>query len=106
MAEMKKIPERSEIEEKDRWAVEDLYPSDEAWMKELEQFKADTAELASFAGKLGKDAKTLLSYARKVEAAGVLLSKLYNYSERRHDEDTRVAKYQEMAGMAMSAITK
>ena len=103
MAEMKKIPERSEIEEKDRWAVEDLYPSDEAWMKELEQFKADTAELASFAGKLGKDAKTLLCYARKMEAASVLLSKLYNYSERRHDEDTRVAKYQEMAGMAMSA---
>ncbi|MBO4418611.1 MAG: oligoendopeptidase F [Oscillospiraceae bacterium] len=103
MAEMKKIPERSEIAEKDRWAVEDMYPSDEAWMEDLEKFKTDTAELASYAGKLGQDAKTLLAYAEKMEAAGVRLSNLYNYSSRRNDEDTRVSKYQEMNGMAMSA---
>ena len=58
MAETKKIPERSEIAEKDRWAIEDLYPSDEAWTKDLEKLKAETAALASFAGKLGQDAKT------------------------------------------------
>jgi oligoendopeptidase F len=103
MAETKKIPERSEIAEKDRWAIEDLYPSDEAWTKDLEKLKAETAALASFAGKLGQDAKTLLAYAQKLEAAGVLLSNIYNYSSRRNDEDTRVSKYQEMNGMAMSA---
>ena len=103
MAETKKIPERSEIAEKDRWAIEDLYPSDEAWAKDLEKLKAETAALASFAGKLGQDAKTLLAYAQKLEAAGVLLSNIYNYSSRRNDEDTRVSKYQEMNGMAMSA---
>lgn len=103
MAETKKIFERSEIAEKDRWAIEDLYPSDEAWMEDLEKLKADTAELAAYAGKLGQDAKTLLAYAQKLEAAGVRLSNIYNYSSRRNDEDTRVSKYQEMNGMAMSA---
>ena len=103
MAEMKKIPERSEIPEKDRWAIEDMYSSDEAWMEDLEKLKADTSELAAFAGKLGLDAKTLLSYLQKLEAAGVRLNNLFNYSSRRNDEDTRVSKYQEMNGMAMSA---
>lgn len=103
MAEAKKIPERAEIAEKDRWAVEDMYPSDEAWMEDLDKLKALSAELAAFAGTLGRDAKTLLDYAKKNEQAGVLLSNLLNYASRRNDEDTRVAKYQEMNGMAMSA---
>ena len=103
MAETKKILERSEIAAADRWAVEDMYPTDEAWMADLEKLKALSAELAAFAGTLGKDAATLLTYATKTEEANVLLSNLLNYSSRRNDEDTRVAKYQEMNGMAMSA---
>ena len=102
MAETKKILERSEIAKEDRWAVEDMYPSDEAWMADLEKMKALSAELAAFAGRLGESAATLLDYASKNEQAGVLLSNIYNYSSRRNDEDTRVAKYQEMNGMAMS----
>ena len=103
MAESKKIPERSEVPEKDRWAIEDLYPTDDAWKQDLEQFKAMTGELAGFAGRLGTDAKILLAFAQKMEQAGVMLSNLWNYSSRRNDEDTRVAQYQEMNGMAMSA---
>ncbi len=103
MAEMKKIPERSEIAEKDRWAIEDMYPCDEAWTEDLEKLKADTAELAAFAGTIKQDAKNLLAYLEKLEATVVRLNNIYNYSSRRNDEDTRVAKYQEMNGMAMSA---
>ncbi len=102
MAEIKKILERSEIPEKDRWAVEDMYPTDDAWKEDVEKFKALAAEMAGFAGKLGRDAKTLLAYVTKQEEAEVLLSNIWNYSSRRNDEDTRVAKYQEMNGMAMS----
>ena len=103
MAETKKIPERSEIEAKDRWAVEDLYASDEAWMEDLEKLKALTGELGAYAGRLGENAETLLAFAEKTEKASVLMSNLFNYAARRNDEDTRVAKYQEMYGMAMSA---
>ena len=103
MAETKKIKERSEIAPADRWAIEDLYPSDEAWKEDLNRFKALSNELAGFEGRLGESAGTLLAFAQKVEEAGVLLSNLYNYASRRNDEDTRVAKYQEMNGNAMSA---
>ena len=103
MAENKKIPERNEIAQADRWAIEDLYPTDEAWNQDLEAFKTICGELAGFAGRLGESAATLLAFASKTEKAGVLLSNLFNYASRRNDEDTRVAKYQEMNGMAMSA---
>ena len=106
MAETKKILERSEIALKDRWAVEDMYPTDEAWMEDLEKLKTLSAEIAAFSGKLGQDAKTLLAFAQKTEEAGVLLSNILNYSSRRNDEDTRVAKYQEMNFPTCRSLTE
>ena len=46
MAETKKIMERSEIPEKDRWAIEDLYPSDEAWSQDLSLVSGPTASFS------------------------------------------------------------
>ena len=46
-----KIRERSEIPVEDTWAVEDLYPSDEAWEQELATLAADKVKAASFAGR-------------------------------------------------------
>ena len=102
MAETKRIPERSEIAEQDRWAIHDLYASDEVWYADLEKMKTLTAELGAYAGKLGESAATLLAYAEKTETAIDLLSALVEYAARRNDEDTRVAKYQEMFGVAIS----
>ena len=41
MAEIKKIPQRDEIALEDKWATEDLYPSDEAWEAELATLEVD-----------------------------------------------------------------
>ena len=103
MAETKKIPERSELNVKDTWAVEDLYASDELWYKDLELLKEKTRELAGFSGRLSESAQTLLAFGQKTEDVIDLMGRLFEYASRRNDEDTRVAKYQEMAGMAMSA---
>ena len=103
MAETKKIPERSELNVKDTWAVEDLYASDELWYKDLELLKEKTRELAGFSGRLSESAQTLLAFGQKTEDVIDLMGKLFEYASRRNDEDTRVGKYQEMAGMAMSA---
>ena len=35
MEEIKKIPSRDQIPAEDKWAIEDLYPTDEAWEAEL-----------------------------------------------------------------------
>ena len=66
MAEMKKIPTREEIALEDKWATEDMYPSDEAWKQELQTVAQDQAELCSFAGKLGESSEILCAYLTKM----------------------------------------
>ena len=102
MAQIKRIPERAEIAPEDRWAVEDLFASDEAWLEELEQIKGQIASIGDCAGKLGQDAATLLAYLTRMEELVARLHKLYDYANFRNDEDTRVAKYQELRSMAMN----
>jgi oligoendopeptidase F len=93
----KKIPERKELPECDKWKLEDLYPTDEAWQAELETAKSVAEELASYAGQLA-DASKLLAYLRLNDRASELFEKLANYAQRRSDEDTRDSHCQGMVG--------
>ena len=102
MEEIKKIPERSEIAPEDKWAIEDLYPSDEAWEAELKKLAEDQDALAAFAGKLGSSAETLYAYLHLSEEVNVRASRLGNYCMRKADEDTRNTTYQAMSGRFMS----
>ena len=99
-----KIRQRSEIPVEDTWALEDLYVSDEAWEQELETLNADTAELASYAGKLAESAQVLYRYLERMEQVNAKAELLANYCMRKSDQDTRVAKYQAMAGKFMSVV--
>jgi len=104
MEEIKKIPQRSEIAAEDKWATEDLYPSDEAWEQEMATVAEDAKELASFAGHLGESAQQLCAYLTKMEQVNYKGELLANYCMRKADEDTRVAKYQAMVGSFMSTF--
>ncbi len=104
MEEIKKIPQRSEISEADKWATEDLFASDELWAEELKTLEAAGDRLAAFAGKLGSSGDDLLAYLTEMEAVDEKASLLGNYCMRKSDEDTRVAKYQGMTGQFMSVV--
>ena len=104
MEQIKKIPQRGEIAREDKWAVEDMYPSDEAWEADLKALETEGEALAAFAGKLGESAGILLEYLTKMERLNEKGSLLGNYCMRRSDEDTRVAKYQAMVGQFMSVV--
>ncbi len=97
MEEMK-ILERNQIPENDKWAVEDLYPSDEAWEAELAQVAGEQQTLAAFAGHLAEGPEQLLDYLKRTEALEVDASRLGNYCMRQSDVDTRNATYQAMVG--------
>ena len=96
--EENKIRQRSEIPEEDKWAVEDIYPSDEAWEEDLAKIETEQALLVSFAGHLGERADKLYDFLCNTERVDLLVGKLAGYCMRRADEDTRVAKYQGMVG--------
>ena len=61
------IRQRSEIPAEDKWAIEDLYATDEAWEQEMETIAADQEYLASFAGHLGESPEKLLAYLERTE---------------------------------------
>ena len=106
MAETKKIPERAEVREEDKWAIHDIYATDELWEADLENAKKLVTEYAAFAGKLGQSAEQLLGYMELEEKVALLADALGNYAMRRSDEDARVSKYQAMVGKIMSAYVE
>lgn len=102
MEETKKILSRSQIPEKDKWAIEDLYATDQLWEQELASVAQDQQTLVSYAGKLAQDGETLFAYLSASEALNVKLNRLGNYCMRKSDEDTRDSTYQAMVGRFMS----
>ena len=98
----KKIPERNELAEADKWALEDLYPTNEAWQQDLETMKSLSNEMSGYAGQLSR-ADKLLEYLRLTEKTGVYLEKIVNYAQRRSDQDTRDSYYQGLVGQMTKA---
>ena len=106
MAETKKIPERSEIQEQYKWAIHDIYATDELWEEDLKKAKELIPEVAAFAGKLGENAENLLAYMKLEERIEIIADSLGNYAMRKSDEDTRDSKYQAMVGRLMSTYVE
>ena len=104
MEEIKKIRTREEIPQEDKWATEDLFPSDEAWEEALAAMADYQAKLVSSAGCLGESGKTLYEHLSVMEEADEKISLLANYCMRKSDEDTRNATYQAMSGKFMSKM--
>ena len=67
MEETKRIRNREEIPVEDKWAIEDLYATDEAWEQELASIAEDQAYLVSFDGKLGQSGEVLYDYLCRME---------------------------------------
>ncbi|MGM9627142.1 MAG: oligoendopeptidase F [Faecousia sp.] len=104
MEEITKIRNREEIPAQDKWAIEDLYPTDEAWEQELATLSADQEALTAFAGRLGESGQTLFDYLRCMEEFQAKSELLGNYCMRKADEDTRDPTYQAMSGKYMNLV--
>ncbi len=102
MEETNKLRSRAEIPEADKWAIEDLYPSDEAWEQELATLSADKETLEAYAGHLSDSAQKLYDFLYTTEMTNVKAKRLANYCMRKADEDTRESKYQAMTGKFIS----
>ena len=97
---------REEIDNKYKWDLSSMFPSDEAFEAGLEELKAYCPKLLAFKGKISTSAQALLEYLQLEDQMNLLLYKIINYAERKSDEDTRVAKYQAYVANATSAYTQ
>jgi oligoendopeptidase F len=100
------IPERKDVNTKNTWALEDIFPSDEAWTAAFEDAQKYPQQISTYEGKLGNSAETLLTYFQLDDEMSLAFDALMNYVARKGDEDTRVAKYQSMTAQLMNLLTQ
>ena len=98
----KELKKRSEVAKEVSWATEDLYASDELWQQDFEKAKAMAEQGVVYKGHLGDSAQTLYDYFTKMDEMNILLDRLFNYAERKNDEDTSNSTYQAMYAQLMS----
>ena len=105
MAE-ERIPKRSEVPVEYTWALEDIYPTDEAWREDLKKMQAMPGRVKAFKGRLGESGEVLLEFLRLGDEISVLADSLGNYAQRRSDEDTANPFYQGMIGQLETAFVE
>lgn len=101
----KKIPQRSEIDDKYKWNLADIYESDEAFEKALAKAGEYPERLSAYQGKLSKSAEALLGYLKLDDEITVAARDLIHYSSRKSDEDTRVSLYSGYCERVESLLT-
>jgi len=86
--------ERSEIDEKYKWNLEEIYVDDAAWEGDYEKVEALVPEVAAYQGRLGESGETLLAFHQKSEEMNRLFDRLFAYAYLAGDRDARVSHYQ------------
>ena len=100
----KTVCARNEIDEKYKWAINDIYATDELWTEDLGRLKGYIQKLKDYQGRLCESADVLYDYMLMCDEITVLCDRLINYAQRKSDEDTTVSKYQNMIGQAMNVF--
>ena len=85
--------ERSEIAMGNKWKLEDLYPSDQAWNKAKQKVVAQFDEMTKYQGKLASSASTLLECMEFNSRISKEFGRLYCYASMKSDENTGNSKY-------------
>lgn len=86
---------RSEINDSDKWAVNDIYENDTLWEKSFEALRKGINAVEAFRGKL-KSASAIAEFYRVSEKTELEMDKLYTYAHMKHDEDTANSNYRSM----------
>ena len=85
--------ERTEIQVKDTWNLQDLYASDELWDESRGKLAAQFDKVLTYKGKLASSASQLLACLEFNSRISKEIDRLYSYASMKSDEDTRNSKY-------------
>ena len=100
------VPLRSEIDDKYKWDLTKVYPSDEAWEEDLKKVKNLSPKFADFKGKLLSSPESLLASIELSEEIRQLFGRLYHYSANSLNTDLKNEKYQAMYQRVRNAAIK
>ena len=88
--------DRSNIPDKYKWNLADLYPSDAAWRAAKDAFAAELPSIGKFKGRLMSSPSTLADGLDTLYAKTKELSRLASYASLLADQDTRDSSHQGM----------
>lgn len=89
----KEFRNRTEVPLNDRWAVEAIYESDEAWEKDFSITDAFADSFRQWTGRLNESPEILKSAVEEMLFQNRLLAKLSTYTEMKRDEDLGNSHY-------------
>ena len=98
------IPKRNDVPVEFTWDVSHIFADEAAWQEAFEKIGTYSGQISAFAGTLGRDAGTLLSWFRLQDEIELLAGKVYGYASLCSDVDTADSHFQAMRGKAMSAL--
>jgi len=90
------VPQRSDIDAKYKWQLEDIYPDTIAWRADFDYVSSHLPQLGEFEGKLGESSKKLAQCLAIRDTLNIKVSAMYVYAFMKYHEDTRVSFYQEL----------
>ncbi len=84
---------RDQVDIKDKWKLEDIYATDDAWREAKKEISERAQKLTSFKGKITASAENLKEFLNLRSDINKEFARLYSYASMRSDEDTRVTEY-------------
>lgn len=100
MSQGKNLPKRNEVEQQFKWAIEDLYQTDEQWEQEYNTLKERAQKTAEYRGRLSESARTLLEFLQLSDELNIMTERVYVYASQKYHEDTGNPVYQDLADKA------
>ena len=92
--------DRKDIDKSLKWDTEKIYKTDDDFYKDVEEVKNLIEKTKTYKGRILESADSLYDFLKTDEKLERKFSKLGVYASLKSDEDTRVAKYQEMTKIA------
>lgn len=97
---MEILKSRSEIEDKYKWRLEDIYENEELWEEDFQKTKELLDEIGGFKGRITA-AESLLKVLKLSDRIGMLIGKIFAYARMRRDEDNANPRYQGLTDRAI-----
>lgn len=106
MSDNTKLLKREQVKEEDKWAIQDLYTSQEEWELEYEKLDKGIEKIVTFQNKPLDNSQTLLALLELCDELGLMAERLYVYANQKLHEDTSNSSSQVLAGKAQNIMIK
>lgn len=97
---------RSDIPEKYKWSIDDMYPDDEQFISDINKALEFSDILVSMKGHVTDSADNMLDALNALTNAYRLIENVFTYARMKRDEDNSVTSSVQKTGRAMSALTE